>query len=264
MRFAARSNCGVQIIPWSPGVALDPVIARLSAVRRRTIIRITGGCANMSDDDAHGVLELFSEAFQGFDGALLIGGTRMVRSNNTADVLFGITEVGPAIRRANPECFMLGIVPRCCGLLHSTQQSVLVVKQITEADSAACGEEHRQFLTIVHPDQDMVVLATTHITMDAIWDDEVEFCWYMTQTLVEYGHWQSLLVAYNGGGVTEREVRATAQRRWPVLLVRGSGRVSDKLAEDTNFLEQNPSVIVCDRTVQSMRTALERLGVVAS
>jgi len=251
-----------RVIPWSPQFGMDAVMARLSTVPRRVIVRITGGCADMSAADAAGMMELFTTAFQGFSGAMLVGGTRMIRNLDAGDVIPGITEVGPAIRRENPESFVLGVVPRCQDFGFSSEVPVLIVKQQQSADASQC-EEDRQFTTIVHPDQDMVIAAMTALTKDQIWDDEVEFCRYVTDLMVSYGAWQSLLVAYNGGGVTEREVRATAKRGWPVLIVQGSGRTCDKLAVDQDLLQLS-NVSVCQRDATSMRHALERLEVVPS
>ncbi len=250
-----------RVIPWSPQFPLDAVMARLSAVSLRVVVRITGGCADMSASDAAGVLELFRSAFQGFEGAMLVGGTRMIRNMDPSDVLFGITEVGPAIRSENPSSFVLGVVPRCEDFGFSSETPVLVVRQ-QESDGASQCDQDEQFTTIVHPDQDMVIAAMTALTKDQIWDDEVEFCRYVTNMLVRYGAWHSLLVAYNGGGVTEREVRATAKRGWPVLIVQGSGRKCDELALDEEFLRQHPNVTVCQRDAESMREALEQLEVV--
>ncbi|HEX6258258.1 MAG TPA: hypothetical protein VFZ48_02145 [Candidatus Saccharimonadales bacterium] len=259
MRFDNPSGLMPRVVPWSlNNTPLDSVMATLSMVPRRVIVRITGGCANMSDEDAQGVLELFEGAFVGFDGALLIGGTRTIFNKDPGDVLFGITEVGPALRRANPQSFVLGVVPRCESFGLSADPPMIVVTQEHRAEEIP----DRSFMTIVHPDQDIVIAALTRLTQGEIWDDEVEFCRYMTDTLVTYGRWRSLLVAYNGGGVTEREVRSTAARGEPVLLVSGSGRVCDKLAQDEEFLRQNPSVVVCERNVASMRQALKNCFVV--
>jgi len=157
---------------------------------------------------------------------------------------------------------VLGVVPRCEDFAFSSEVPVLVVKQQETADAAQCQED-RQFMTIVHPGQDMVIAAMKPLTKDATWDDEVEFCRHVTNLMVTYGAWRSLLVAYNGGGVTEREVRATAKRGWPVLIVQGSGRKCDELALDEEFLKL-PNVKVCQRDAASMRDALEALNAVPS
>lgn len=243
---------GIRVVPWSPEFPLDQIIASLGLIPHRVAVRITGGCGDMSAEDAQGVLELFGEAFEGFGGLLLIGGTRMIKNFNPSDVVFGITEVGPAIRRANPSCRVLGVVPRCKDFMFCPEPPVLIVRD----EALDIG-----ITTIVHPDQDFVIAAATALTKEAVWDDEVVFCQYLTETLVDYGAWQSLLIAYNGGGTTEREIRSTAARGWPVLLVKGSGRVCDKLADDHDFLATHPTIRVCERRAASMRCALRDLSV---
>ena len=245
---------GIRVVPWSPELPLDQIIASLGLVPRRIAVRITGGCGEMSAEDAQGVQDLFCSAFEGFCGLLLIGGTRMIKGLDPEDVFFGITEVGPAIRRANPSCRVLGVVPRCKDFMFCADPPVLIVRD----EALDTG-----LTTIVHPDQDFVIAAATALTKEEVWDDEVACCQYITGTLVGYGGWKSLLIAYNGGGTTEREIRSTAARGWPVLIVRGSGRVSDKLAADAEFLADHPTVHVCERSAQSMRTALQSLSVIS-
>lgn len=198
--------------------------------------------------------DLFGKAFEGFDGLLLIGGTRMIRGLSPTDVLFGITEVGPTIRRANPSCRVLGVVPRCKDFMFCADPPVLIVRDETQDNGIT---------TIVHPDQDFVIAAATALTKEAVWDDEVACCQYVTETLVSYGGWKSLLIAYNGGGTTEREIRSTADRGWPVLLVQGSGRACDKLAADAEFLAEHPTIRVCERNASSMGAALQGLSIIS-
>ena len=244
---------GIRVVPWSPELPLDSVIASLGLVPRRVAVRITGGCGDMSREDAQGVQDLFGAAFEGFEGLLLIGGTRMIMGMDPDDVVFGITEVGPTIRRTNPSCRVLGVVPRCKDFMFCPEPPVLIVRD----------EAHETGITtIVHPDQDFVITAATALTKEAVWDDEVACCQYLTETLVSYGAWSSLLIAYNGGGTTEREIRSTASYGWPVLIVRGSGRACDKLACDAEFLAEHPTVRVCERSASSMRAALQDLSVI--
>ncbi len=244
---------GIRVIPWSPELPLDQLMASLGLVSNKIAVRITGGCGDMSAEDAEGVQELFCSAFEGFCGLLLIGGTRMIKGLDPTNVYFGITEVGPTIRRANPSCRVLGVVPRCKDFMFCTEPPVLIVRD----------ESHETGLTtIVHPDQDFVIAAATALSVKGVWEDEVICCNYITGTLVSYGGWKSLLIAYNGGGVTEGEIRSTAACGRPVLIVRGSGRVSDKLAADAEFLADHPTVRVCERNAQSMRAALQNLSVI--
>lgn len=246
---------GPEVILWAEGFPLDATIARLSTVPSRVVVRITGGCGYMCKADTIGVTQLFTEAFKGFDGCMLIGGTRMLDATNPQQIIFGITEIGPAIRRLNPRCFVLGVVPQT-RRLQTTTQGHIVVRQ-------AQSEPNNAYTTIIHPDQDEVIAVLGNSPRE-IWDDEMLFCNNLKGTLVDYGGWRSLLVAYNGGSVTEREIRMTAARNEPVLLVQGSGRVCDQLAQDAAFMREHPSVVTCEKDPASLRASLIRLGVITS
>lgn len=251
-----------ELVPWMPQLPLEDLMVTTHNVASKAVVRITGGCANMSVADSHGVLDLFTGAFKGFSGLQLVGATRMIQNDDPAKVVFGITEVGPAIRDQNPDSMLVGVVPRTERLIPDWSRGFMKVEQIPSEDYVPShGADHGELATIIHPSFDVVVLAMAKLTREEVWDDEVEFCRYVTDLLVRRGRWRSLLVAYNGGSVTEKEVRATAARGWPVLLVEGSGRKADELASDKEFLLQHPNVHVCARQIQSMRAALYELQV---
>jgi hypothetical protein len=248
-----------RVVPWSPDKPLDPVIATLSRVPNRIAVTITGGCAraNMAYDEGLELLELFKQAFDGFAGAMLIGGSRMILDDDPTKVLFGITEVGAAIRTHCNDSFVLGVVPRLQEVVFYQAASMLkVIHTAGEADTP----DHT---TIIHPNQDIVVGVGKRLVLDRpIWDDEIEFRRYITETLRTYALWRSVLVAYNGGGTTEREVLINARQGWPVILVQGSGRATDKLAGDTDFLQAHPNVRVCQHSAASLRHELHELGAI--
>ena len=248
------------------------VMLRLTAARKRIILRLTGGCGFMSPEDALGLEDLFRASLAGFEGALLFGGTRMLsrsKSNacltedgNEGDpapyssltipparaVVPGITEIACLIRRDNPGCVMLGVVPRTGEM------------QITADGLVVSDNESEPYQTIIHPEQDVCLLVQENADDPSPWDAEWQECVRITQDLRTLAAWTSLLVVYNGGGTTEREVVATAKRGWPVLLIRGSGRAADKLAEDEQFRQLYPNVRTADRTISSMRDELTALG----
>jgi hypothetical protein len=247
-----------RIVPWLPGRSLDPVMATLSMVSNRIVVSITGGCAkaNMTYGEGQEVLELFRRAFEGFNGALLVGGTRMIL-DDSQEVLFGITEVGPMIRAHCPNSLVLGVIPRLQEVVFHQGASVL---QVVHSIGESIEPDHT---TIVHPNQDIVVgIGQRLLPQLAIWDDEVEFRRYLTDLLRLYGGWRSILIAYNGGSTTEREVQATARQGWPVILIQGSGRATDKLAGDEDFLQAHPNVHVCEHSVTSLQRELAALGAV--
>ena len=248
-------------VPWAPGLSLHPIVISMCSVPSKAIVSITGGCAgaNIGPGVSSSVVTLFTEAFTGFSGVIVIGGTRMILNKDPEQVLFGITEIGPAIRQNCPDSMVLGVIPRLEGVAHNKQNETLEVSQST----GQIGIPNHT--TIVHPNQDMVVgVCQRLLPQQEIWDDEVEFRRFVTQELLTFsrGQWSSVLIAYNGGSVTEREIRATAQRGWPVILIRGSGRITDMLAADTAFLEAHPTVHVCEHSAASLRALLHQLHIV--
>jgi hypothetical protein len=248
-----------QIVQWSPGGDLSQVIAALGTAPDHHAISITGGTgyADMSSSQGEAINALFAEAFLGFGGALLLGGSRMVRNNDLRDIKYGITETGPAIRAVCPQAFLLGIAPRVQHLAYCrSDQYIELVPLIGE-------DIDRNYKTIIHPQHDMLVYISQRLLPDkSVWDDEVHFRRTISSLLRQYGNWRSLLVAYNGGKTTEQEVRAVAARGWPVLLVRGSGRVTDELINDVVFMREHPSVHICEHSSESMARALARLGAI--
>jgi hypothetical protein len=234
----------------------------LSAAGSRSIVRITGGCADMSRADADRLDDLFRGAFLGFSGAILIGGTRMMTTEDPAELIPGITEVGPLIRQDNPDSVLLGVVPRSESLSWDFNTGALLVQRSQFTTPGSNGTE--EFRTIVQPHMDAAVVLGKRITKQSIWHDEAVFCARVTEAQRLYAKWDSALVVYNGGSTTEYEVELFAKQRWPVILIAGSGRTADKLANDSQFLSSSPSVIVCNSDTTSLRGALVQAGTMPS
>lgn len=211
---------------------------------RRVVVRLTGGCGEMSGDDAEGLYALFAEAFAGFDGALLFGGSRMISRDDHSVVVPGITEIPTAMRRDCPNMVTLGVVPRTEDL------------GLADYGMIISREDGNPYVTIVHPEQDIALVVQVSADDAEVWDAEYQECLRITQDLREYAGFTSILVCYNGGSVTERELLATAQRGWPVILVDGSGRKTEAYAHDEAFLTAHPNVRVCDRNATSLRDHL--------
>lgn len=234
----------------SKGESTVKLTLRLTTAQQKVVVRFTGGCAKMSAQDAEGLYELFVESFVGMRGAILFGGTRMLRRDNPSEVIPGITEVAHRIRKANPGSISLGVVPR------TSEMSITEHGLIVEDDGVS---DH---LTIVHPEQDICLIVQLNADGEEVWDAEWQECAHLIEELREFaGFSQSLLVCYNGGSVTERELLAHASRGWPVLLIEGSGRTTDKYAGDEAFLATYPNVRVAEKSVDSIRSQLIQSGV---
>ena len=217
---------------------------RLTQARDRFIVRLTGGCGNMSPQDAKGLTDLFAQAFEGFAGAMIFGGTRMLSYPDFKKIKFGITEIPPLIGEKNPDAVTLGVIPR-------TQELGLSPHGLLVAD-----EKEKGFITIVHPQQDICLVVQISADNAQTWDAEVDECLEITKNLREFAGWNSLLISYNGGSVTEKEIVKTAQLGWPILLINGSGRKTEEYANNTEFLHKFPNVHVAENTAKSLKEKL--------
>lgn len=231
---------------------------------RHFVLRGTGGCGLMSESDAVGLrnlrLALSGRSDDGteherFSGYCLFGGTRMLRKDDPTSIVPGITEVFPAIAAHCPDAALLGVIVKA-GHLKYTPFGIVVH-----------DEPANEFITIVHPTQTSSVILQPSSDSLASWDDEWKECVRICDSLRQ-AHWRGLLLVYNGGGVTGREVRTWAKLGetdpfWQVLIVKGSGRVSDEFANDEDFLaEHKGTVHVCENNVDDMRAKLSMLGAI--
>ncbi|MCX6714514.1 MAG: hypothetical protein NTX72_01740 [Candidatus Uhrbacteria bacterium] len=225
------------------------IALKLTTARNRVVVRLTGGCGYMSAEDARDFLSLFAEAFSGFAGAMLFGGTRMIEKQDASNIVPGITEIPSHIREVCPNMVSLGVVPRTSDI------------KITEHGLVVSESDVDTYRTIIHPNQDMCLLVQVSPDQPAIWDAEFEECLQIIKDLREFADFKSLLIVYNGGGVTEREILATAKRGWPVLLIRGSGRNADVYASNKAFLESHPNVRVAEKDSDDIRQHLISFGI---
>lgn len=231
---------------------------------RHFVIRGTGGCGLMSEEDAQGLRNLEyaltgrsehgrrRKALLQFSGLALFGGTRMVRRDNPRIIIPGITEVFPPIEKYCKRSAALGVIAKVGTLRHSKHGIVI-------ADDGKA-----EYVTIVHPTQSSCVLQQPSADENADWEAEFKECANFIGQLIN-AKWQSLLVVYNGGGITEKEIltwcaNAKTNPAWRVLLVNGSGRKADEYANNDKFLADNPTVHVCENDLDSMREKLSELG----
>ncbi len=232
----------------SKGESTTRLALRLTRARRKMVIRLTGGCGKMSEEDAAGLYELFRSALAGYDGALLFGGTRMLRRDDPSMVVPGITEIPSFCRETCPDMITLGVIPR-------TQEI-----GICEYGLLLVDEPGDPYMTVAHPGMDLGLLVQRSADEPEVWDAEWQECLHITGDLREFGGFSSVLVCYNGGTVTERELLAVAARGWPVILVDGSGRTTEAYARNEAFLAAHPNVRVCDGDARSLRDLLIFFG----
>ncbi len=221
----------------------------LTTAAHHFAIRLTGGCGYMSEHDAEQLYDLFCTALTGYQGVILFGGTRMVQRNDYAKVIPSITEIASQVKAQNPALKLLGIVPKTCDTKLHPQLGMVV------------GDEPgTEYLTITHPNQDMCMVVQPSVDTFASWEHEFIECMNITRSLRDYANWKSVLISYNGGGVTEKEILTTAKAGWPVLLINNSGRISEQYANDHAFLVSYPNVLVAEKNAESIRQALFQVG----
>ncbi len=223
---------------------------RMTTLKKKRIVRLTGGCGSLAERRAKGMYFLLAEAFRGYSGALLFGGTRMLKNPDLKKVRHGITEAAPIIHRYNRETTMLiGVVP--------------VEKPPLELDIELGHVISREekFVTIVHPGQDYYFLLQATPDDGVIWEAEYRFCLQFIAEMRDCADFSSLLVSYGGGKTTRKEIIDTAKLGLPVLLIDGSGGETQKLIRNKGFLaEFEENVFVCAPAVDAMREALGQLG----
>lgn len=230
----------------------------LTRAREKTVIRLTGGCGNMSAQDANGLYQMFLDAFDSefggaylFGGAFLFGGTQMRLRSDTSTILPGITEIIPLLKEQCPESVSLGIVPKTSDLIISENLGLIV------------SDDSPDFITIIHPNQDNCLLVQQSVDEGVDWDAEYLMCIKIIRHLVDYAGWRNLLISYNGGTVTEKEILAWARSGWPVLLIKDSGRKSGEYATNQEFLNLYPNVHVALKDSISIKEKLKELKVLS-
>ena len=264
---------GVQSLYFQSGKERSPDFALSFSERaaRPYVIRLTGGCALMTSADSVGMKNL-TDALRGkvdgrlrhprFAGFAIFGGTRMRSIHDPKVIVPGITEIFPAMAKDSPGLVMLGMIPNFQSVTRSKKRG-LKDKLILSVD------EKKGVITTVHEELRSVLFLQPTPDREDVWDDEYKECFRLVKSLHERD-WKSLLVVYNGGSVTKREIelwQAWAQRepgQWNILLIKDSGRVAseycERLEADAEFREANPCFHVAENDPASINAKLDELG----
>jgi len=215
----------------------------------------------MSDIHSWKLSSTVAREFDGFEGPILFGGTRMIRKRDQR-TLNGITELAPLIRARNRDAVLIGLSPQ-----------VSVPRTLPNGASLLLEEPNNPYWTVQHPSQDVFATVQYHCDEERfltssdyqeMWDLEWQSCLSIIEAL--HSSSRSVLFAYNGGLSTEKEIRAWAERELPVILVAGSGRTADRYASDPaleHWRKRHPSVRVANLNRGSIRAALKDFRVLA-
>jgi hypothetical protein len=226
------------------------VALRLGSAAARAVVRLTGGCGNMTAEFSALMNGTLLPAFDGFRGTLLFGGTRMVSMQDYRTVVPGITEVAPRIAARNEGVVMVGVAPRVGETI-----------AVPGVGHVLYIEPKKGYVTIVHPDQFAFVLLQKNADHGEPWEAEYKRCIELIKDMREVISFESLHVAYNGGEYTEMEILAIAELGWPQLLIEGSGGVADQYARDKAFRIRYPNVHSCLNNAAAVRRSLIELNV---
>jgi hypothetical protein len=181
-----------------------------TVAKAKVAIRIGGGCKGMSRDDKDNMLSFFSTTFSGYRGVVWSGGTRQV-TDGMIDPM--VTEVPGIIMEENPDCVAIGTIPRTDNL-RLVEDSRLVLDGYGTAPNVS-----QRGLLIVQDGADG--------NLD--WNGDVDRYIGIMDKWSKHGGFSAIgLITWNGGPVTWEEIDKVAKKKWPVILVEGTGRVTDE------------------------------------
>jgi len=210
----------------------------------KVAIRIAGGCKNMSDQDKLEMLDFFTQAFDGYTGVLCSGATRQLTSTGELDPM--VTDVPGHVALTNPDLIALGTAPR-------TDTWSL------QGESAFVLDGYN---TRPNPTMDAILLVQDGPDTNLDWDGDVPTYLKIMEAWNKFAGFEHVgLVSWNGGAVTEAEFQATAARKWPTILVEGSGRATDDAitaihTNQPNALQGNHIFVVNKNEPQILRKYL--------
>lgn len=131
-------------------------------------------------------------------------------------------------------------------------------------------ERGQDYRTILHPEQQLFLSLETNVDPTVflsederykMWHEEWKECLRIALRVRSSGITPVLFI-YNGGEVSEAELLAWAKQGLTCIIVRDSGRCADKYASYESWLKANPTVHVCQRSVDSISAKLADLGVI--
>lgn len=243
---------GVKMFTLNEGSQTSSRVAlQLTRAPQQIIIRLTGGFGLMEEDDGHRAVDLIAKALADFEGALIFGGTRIVRLSDPLSVVPTLGEIPYRIRQTSPRARILGIVPRLSDFCLIPGLGLVLDRR-----------EDLDQVTIIHPDQDTCLQVQPHVDGKSKWDAEWIESMRIIDELVSEAGWRQLLLCYNGGNVTKTEILAWAERQWPVLLIADSGRITHEIATTSEwkpFLQRHPNIHVVPHEHDAIKEAVASL-----
>jgi hypothetical protein len=194
----------------SSGVLPANYMLVATKAKSKVALRIAGGCKNMSEQDKLDMLDFFATALIGYSGVLFSGATRQLTADGLLDPM--VTDVPGYVAQKNDGIIALGTAPR-------TDAWSL------QGESAFILDGYG---TRPNPTMDAILLVQDGPDATLDWDGDVPVYLKIMESWRSYAGFEHVgLISWNGGAVTEAEFRATANRKWPTILIQGSGRATD-------------------------------------
>ncbi len=252
--FTVRRAEGAELLVMKCDEALPVSFALMgTTVRDKVVLRIAGGCKNMSHEDRLGMLDYYATALGGYRGLLFSGGTRNLTEFGEVDPM--VTEIPGLIAMLNKECVALGTMPR-------TDTMRLAGELRLTLDSHG---------TIPNPNMDgLLVVQKGASALDRLdWNGDLPAYFGLMENWLQCGGFTAGgLVSWNGGAVTREEIVGCLSRGWPAFLVEGTARVTDEVIDEVRkgavdgVAEKNlkHAVIVSKSDPGTLRTALIEYG----
>jgi len=207
---------GVVLLVMNRGQEQVPNAFALIGTRAKDkkCIRIAGGCKGLDEEGKTNMLEFFRHGFAGYAGIAFSGGTRTLTDDGKMDPM--VTDIPGIIAENNEGVIALGTAPR-------TGQFTLQGESVFTLD---------QYGTIANPSMAAILLVQNGAEGLLDWDGDVDVYFEAMKNWEQHADFQNAIISYNGGGVTETEVRKGIKVGWPTILVKGSGRFTDQLIEE--------------------------------
>ncbi len=214
-------------------------------------VRFTG-MSGFGEAKERSMLPVLGNVFKRRRGAFLFGGTEIRSLVPPHDVIPTVMSVPIWAKETcleDPTMALFAIVPRIDRLKYTVEFGNIILVE----------PEHGYF-TRMPPQQALAVLLQTNADDPSDWSAEWKECLSVIERL-RRRRWNSLLVSFNGGGVTADEIMAHAKLGWPVLLVEDSGRKTGELAANSEFRANYPNVHSAPCVEDALDAKLDELGV---
>jgi hypothetical protein len=226
------------------------------------IIRWTGWSGNIGEYGPK--LESVVKGFEGVKGFHMFGGTQ-IRDLDSGVVIPTVCDIPVALKKQDRDLILIGVIPKVSEEPIYKEGLGLVLR---------VNEKENRFTT-VNDDQNIGIVLQPDVNGKYEWIDEIKESRRQCSRLMEK-KWKGTLVVFGGTVTPDEDLKlrnveqelvwwaqdAKAHPDWDlnIVLIRGSGGVADKYANNPDWLRENPSVKVFDADASAIADGLSKLG----